>query len=177
MKNIRLSYIEKTTSVLDRIFHAWFVVFIFRYLSMCISSMDRQTLDLFVAQHPNSNVVSTKRKNKTKRHVFITYQSHFSVEINAHSLVYLAALFAEGQISSESLTIYLQNSQTCESTFRSARSISSACSGGVNFTVSQFLSRIKKLSMLQHIKSNADENKLRFPQHHKLSTTSRNNII
>ncbi|CAM4840137.1 unnamed protein product [Rotaria magnacalcarata] len=167
---------RKTTNVIDRIFHAWVVVFIFRCWSMWINSMDRQTLDLFVAQHSNSNFTPTENKNKTKRDFFITYQSHFSVEINAHSLVYLAVLFSEGQISAESLTIYLQNSQTCENTFRSARSISSTCSGGVNFTVFQFLSRIKKLSMLQSIKNNVGENKLRFPQHHKQSKISRNNV-
>ncbi|CAF2861167.1 unnamed protein product [Rotaria sp. Silwood2] len=52
--------------------------------------------------------------------------------------------------------------------------MSSTCSAGVNFTVSQFLARIKKLSMLQHIKNNASQNNLRFPQHHKLSTASWN---
>ncbi|CAF4753934.1 unnamed protein product, partial [Rotaria sp. Silwood2] len=58
--------------------------------------------------------------------------------------------------------------------FRSARSISSISSAGVNFTVSEFLTRINKLSTLQNIKNNTIENKLRFPQHHKLSSSSQN---
>lgn len=113
-------------------------------------------------------------KFQTKRQYFITYQSHFSVEINAHCIVYLAMLVSEGQLPAESLNIWLQNSQTCEGTFRSARAISSVFSSGVNFTVLQFLNRINKLSALQSTKSDTDQNNLRFPQHHKLSKTSKN---
>ena len=47
-------------------------------------------------------------------------------------------------------------------------------SASVNFTVSQFVARISKLSTLQHIKSNTSQDNLRFPQHHKLSATIRN---
>ncbi|CAF2640645.1 unnamed protein product, partial [Rotaria sp. Silwood2] len=56
----------------------------------------------------------------------------------------------------------------------SARSISNINSAGVNFTVSQFRNRINKLSTLQNIKNNTYENKLRFPQHHKVSSALRN---
>ncbi|CAF5101510.1 unnamed protein product [Rotaria magnacalcarata] len=76
--------------------------------------MNRENLDLFIAQFSNCNVTSKKRKSKTKRDFFITYQSHFSVEINAHSLTCLAVLFSEGQVPPEALNIWLQNSQTCE---------------------------------------------------------------
>ena len=83
-------------------------------------------------------------------------------------------LVSEQQLPIEALNIWLQNSQTCESIFRSARSISSTFSAGVNFTVSQFLSQVSKLSTLQNIKNNKHLNSLRFPQHHKLSKTSDN---
>ncbi|CAF3853366.1 unnamed protein product [Rotaria sp. Silwood1] len=78
-------------------------------------------------------------------------------------------LVSEGQLPVDALNIWLENSQTCEDAFRSARAISSNSSGGVNFTVSQFLNRINKLSALLNIKSNANQNNLPFPQHHKLS--------
>ena len=45
----------------------------------------------------------------------------------------------------------------------------------MNFTVSQFLSRINKLALLQSIKGNTNENHLKFPHHHKLSAALRNN--
>lgn len=107
-------------------------------------------------------------KYQAKRQYFITYQSYFCVEINAHSLVYLASLVCEGKLPFEALNISLQNSQTCEGMFRSARAISSTSSAGVNFTILQFLQRVNKLTALQTIKNHSSANHLRFPQHHKL---------
>ncbi|CAF4018200.1 unnamed protein product, partial [Rotaria magnacalcarata] len=78
------------------------------------------------------------------------------------------------RLPNTALNIWLQNSQSCEGTFISARAISSVFSAGVNFTVSQFLNRINKLSTLQSIKSNTNQNNLRFPQRHKLHNTSIN---
>ena len=73
------------------------------------------------------------------------------------------------------VTVILMIKQyTSEGTFRSARSIYSLSSAGVNFTVSQFLNRINKLAVLQSIKSNVNDNKLHVPHHHKLSTTLQN---
>jgi hypothetical protein len=76
-------------------------------------------------------------------------------------------------LSEESLQIFLFNSQGCESTFRSARSMSGASSSIVNFSVTQFLRRAQKLSVLNRIKSEGETNSscdttsLRFPKHHK----------
>ncbi|CAF1342964.1 unnamed protein product [Rotaria sp. Silwood1] len=116
------------------------------------------------------NVIKTKYQ--VKRQYFITYQSYFCVEINAHSLIYLATLVCEGKLPFEALNISLQNSQTCEGMFRSARAISSISSAGVNFTILQFLKRTNKLTALQNIKSSSHENHLRFQQHHKLAKTN-----
>ncbi|CAF2961111.1 unnamed protein product [Rotaria sp. Silwood2] len=174
IRGVRLAYVEKNTNILDRIYHAWTSVFIFRLWCLWINAMDKQELDLIFSQVSRFDMIFIKEQCQTRRQYFITYQTHFSVEINAHCLVYLALLVSEGQLPHEALNIWLQNSQTCEGTFRSARAISSAFSGGVNFTVAQFLSRINKLSVLQNIKSNTSQNDLRFPQHHKLSRTSKN---
>ncbi|CAF2101614.1 unnamed protein product [Rotaria magnacalcarata] len=122
----------------------------------------------FVAQNLND----IKNKYQVKRQYFITYQSYFCIEINAHSLIYLATLLCEGKLPFEALNISLQNSQTCEGVFRSARAISSITSAGVNFTILQFLKRANKLAALQNIKNSSHENHLRFPQHHKLAKTN-----
>ncbi|CAF1530024.1 unnamed protein product, partial [Rotaria sp. Silwood1] len=140
---------------------------------MWIDSTEKCDIDLVFTQSSGLSI-SDEKKCNTKRKYFITYQSYFSIEINAHSLKYLTVLVSEGKLPIEALHTWLQNSQTCGSTFRSARSISSINSAGVNFTVAQFLSRINKLITLQTINNNSSENKLRFPQHHKLSSTTRN---
>ena len=136
--------------------------------------MGKKKLDLKLSQLSQSDTILIDQKSQTKRQYFITYQAHFSVEINAHCLVYLAMLVAEGQLPIEALDIWLQNSQSCEDVFRSARSMSSMDSAGVNFTVAQFLNRINKLTVLKNIKSNTNTNNLRFPQHHKLFKTLQN---
>lgn len=166
-----MAYIEKTTNIIDRIFHGWTAVFIFRFWCLWINKTEKQSLNDILLKLSNTSVPRDEYL-KPKSKYFITYQSHFSVEINAHSLVYLAMLVSERQLPVEALKIWLQNSQTCEGIFRSARSISSTFSSGVNFTASQFLSQVNKLSTLQNIKNNQHLNSLRFPQHHKLSKTS-----
>ncbi|CAF1318994.1 unnamed protein product [Rotaria sordida] len=168
IRSVRLAYIEKDTNILDRIYHAWTSVFIFRLWLFWINAMNKNDLDLVFSQVSHYDIKSMKERSQAKNQYFITYQSYFCVEINAHSLVYLAMLVSEGQLPVDALNIWLENSQTCEGAFRSARAISSNSSGGVNFTVSQFLNRINKLSALLNIKSNANQNNLRFPQHHKL---------
>ena len=95
----------------------------------------------------------------------------FSIEINSHSLVYLGLLVAQKKLPSECLDVSLFNSQTCEGTFRSCRSMSGPFSSVVNFTVHQFLQRAKKLSYLHHAqcRHRSDSfNELIFPNHHKL---------
>lgn len=174
IKSVRLAYIEQSTTIQDRIFYAWTAVFIVRLWCMWINSMKKQDLDLILLQLLGDEISSQNKKSKTKRYFYITYQSFFSIEINAHSLTFLVMLVSEGKLPVEALNIWMQNSQTCESTFRSARAISSTSSAGVNFTVSQFLSRINKLLVLQNIKCNTDKNFLKFPHHHKLSTTITN---
>ncbi|CAF3356699.1 unnamed protein product [Rotaria socialis] len=127
-------------------------------------SIDKKNLDLILSQVSNLDETSINTQSQTKRQYFITNQ--------AHCLVYIATLVSEGQLPNAALNIWLQNSPTCEGTFRSARAISSVFSAGVNFTVSQFLNRINKLSTLQGIKSNTNQNNLPFSQHHKLPKTS-----
>lgn len=71
--------------------------------------------------------------------------------MNAHQLTYLVLLVGEGSLPSEALQMFLFNSQTCENTFRVARSMSGTFSSMVNFTVAQSLRRVQKLSILNRI--------------------------
>lgn len=94
----------------------------------------------------------------------------FSIEINAHSLIYLLLLVLEKKITDEALQLTLFNSQICEGYFRTARSMSGSFSTVVNFSVHEFLQRASKLSLLQDIRfaSDLNLNNLVFPRHHKL---------
>ena len=91
-----------------------------------------------------------------------------SVELNAHHLIYMVCLVKQQHLPEQALTnIHLFNSQSCESIFRDARSLSGTFSTMVNFSVRSFIRRLQKLSVLNELKHNQVEENLRFPVHHK----------
>lgn len=134
--------------------------------------MTKSDLDSIFSHLSKTHTNDSDRQKRTKSPFFITNPSLFSVEINAHCIVYLTLLVCERQLPCESLNIPLFNSQSCEGTFRAARAMSSNFSSGVNFTAQKFITQANKLSMLQEIKGNVKSNYLRFPRHHKQSKTS-----
>ena len=100
----------------------------------------------------------------------LTAQAVYSIELNAHSLVYLVLLVIEGKLPKEVLAVDRFHSQSCEAIFRSARAFSSKISSGVNFTVLQFMNLADKLSLFQKIKTRNEQltsPPMRFPVHHK----------
>ncbi len=118
---------------------------------------------------------SIQLENKTysqqeKDKLFITRAAWLSIEINIHCLTSLIILVLQGSLPSSTLNTHLFSSQPCESTFRSARSLSGTFSSITNFSVSQFLNKIEKISILNHFISTEGDNvecPLKFPVHHK----------
>jgi len=165
MRFVRLAYIEKTTSIIDRLYYAWCAVFTIRIWS---ASLEKASVG-DIQQTRSSRFPSKSFNSISKRNLFISMPTLFSLELNAHSITYLLVLVAEKQVTKEALQVIF-NSQICESYFRSARSMSGAFSSVVNFTVNEFLHRASKLSALQEIKFAAEQNlnNLVFPKHHKL---------
>ena len=158
LKYIIMAYIEKSTLIHDRLYYSWLVVFVCRFWSTWIKckSFDNK-----------ATTASAKDKDK----YFITMPAYWSVEINAHNLLYLILLVQQQQLPVHALNIFLFNSQACESIFRNARALSGCYSTRINFTIDDFIRRAEKLAVLQHIKcieqSNNHENHLIFPVHHK----------
>ncbi|CAF1928949.1 unnamed protein product [Rotaria magnacalcarata] len=148
LKMIIKAYIEKSTTIVKRLEMAWCTVFVCR--------LWRAWLQHISLKHEprttnNSNAA-------TKQNYFITKTAYLSVEINAQMLLYLVVLVKEKQLPKEALNIYLFNSQSCESMFRNARALSGVFSTIVNFTVSDFLRRSQKLSLLNQIKHEQIDN-------------------
>ena len=165
MRFVRLAFIEKNTGVIDRLYFAWCAVFIVRIWSVSLEKASSSDI-----QETLSTIYPSKSFNAiSKRNLFISVSTLFSLELNVHSLTYLLVLVAEKQITDEALQVIF-NSQICESYFRSSRSVSGVFSSVVNFTVNDFLHRASKLSALQEIKSSSEQklNNLAFPKHHKL---------
>jgi hypothetical protein len=121
---------------------------------------------------------------KEKDNCFITRAAWLSVEINIHCLTSLIILVSQGHLPPYALNTHLFSSQQCESTFRSARASSGVFSSITNFSISQFLNKIEKISILNHVKSTEEGNNvecsLKFPVHHKnrqKETTSSTNSL
>lgn len=160
-----MAFIEKNTNIIDRLYYSWCAVFIVRIWSAALEKGDLHHLERIASRElPSQSVAPIPKRN-----LFITMQSLFSLEINAHSLTYLLLLVVEKQVTEEALQVALFNSQMCENYFRAARSMSGAFSSVVNFSVNEFIHRAAKLSVIQDIKcaSELNLNNLTFPKHHK----------
>lgn len=169
IRSIMIAYIDKETSPIDRLYHAWFSVFFCRWWYFWLHNTLKDELDktLLMSNH----VVTKKKKQDNKKQFFISNNAYYSIEINAHQLTYLSLLVTENKLPMEAIHIDLFSSQSCEGMFRSARSMSGTFSSVVNFNVQEFLNRAQKLSMLQKIKAEnefySSDSMLRFPTHHK----------
>lgn len=137
IRNIRIAFIFKETKYVDRIYYAWLNVFIIRFWNMWLSEKKKNELDSALNQLTS---LSQHTKKTTKQQYFISRPTLFSIEINSHTLVYLALLVIQHQLPNECLdNIFLFNSQSCESEFRSCRAMSGPFSCIVNFTIPQFI--------------------------------------
>ena len=173
IRSVIIAYIDRSTSTKDRIYHAWFSVFICRIWWAWILVKAEKNPTEFLSWLSSEK---TRLSSNDTRRLFITDPSYQSLEMNAHQLTYLVLLVGEGNLPSEALQVFLFNSQTCENTFRVARSMSGTFSSIVNFSVAQFLRRVQKLSILNRIKvenemksSASNTISIRFPKHYKHS--------
>ncbi|CAF1613111.1 unnamed protein product [Didymodactylos carnosus] len=117
-----------------------------------------------------TNKRSSKNTNSKDKY-FITKAAFDSIELNAHTLTYILLLVLDKQLPIEALNIYLFSSQSCENIFRSARALTGPFSSMTNFTIQQFMKKIRKVSILDDIKSYEQSNDnnyaIKFPSHHK----------
>ncbi|CAF3367732.1 unnamed protein product [Rotaria socialis] len=138
LRSIIIAYIEKSASIIDRIYHSWMTVFICRLWWTGLQLTDEEK-------------ISTEHQDKNKAFFFITKAAYHSIEINAHTLLSVVILVCQHDLPESALCISSFNSQTCENVFRLTRSMPGTFSSNVNFTVGQFLRRAGKLSVLQDI--------------------------
>jgi hypothetical protein len=170
LRSIIDAYIEKNTLLLDRIHHAWISVFLTRIWLVWIDKMGKQKLDKSLTGLTKHWKELPHRSKNSTQQFFLTSPAVYSIELNAHCLTYLALLVIEGKLPDEVLAVNRFHSQTCEATFREARSLSSSHSSGVNFTVLKFMNLAEELSLFQKIKSQNEQltsPDMCFPVHHK----------
>ena len=119
-----------------------------------------------------SSIRINKKLSQTEKNKrFITRAAWISSEINVHTLTFIIILASEGHLPAYALNTHLFSSQPAESTFRTARSLSGSLSSVTNFSVSQFISKVASISIINQIKSteqfNNNDYSIKFPTHHK----------
>ncbi|CAF5067777.1 unnamed protein product, partial [Rotaria magnacalcarata] len=127
LRSVVLAYVEHNTSIIDRIYHSWFSVFLCRIWQTWLQIIDEKDILGY--------------RVETKKNLFITGPALFSIELNAHSLLAVCLLVCQHKLPESALSISNYSSQPCEATFRLTRSMSGAFSSVVNFTTDQFLKR------------------------------------
>jgi hypothetical protein len=159
LRSIIAGFIERSTTIEERLFHIWTVVFTCRFWFSWI-----QYLEL---ENDNNN---SETLSDLKRNTFITKPTFWCIEINAHTLLFIILLVIKNKLPVDALNTFAFNSQICENTFRIARSLSGAFSSNTNFSVKSFLKRCEKISIINSIKNRGGQigdYQFYFPQHHK----------
>ena len=160
-------YTQRGIPLSTRIFYAWIILFFVRLWRIW----------LYKSKKTRRSIARDGRKDE--RSFFITSNALLSIELNAHSLIYIYLLI-EQQLIPESTanSVHLFSSQPCENVFRDARALSGIYSTRINFTMKQFLKRIHKLNALTELKqfeSTNKQEKIIFPVHHKVKCVNQAN--
>ncbi|CAF3080811.1 unnamed protein product, partial [Rotaria sp. Silwood2] len=161
LRSIIIGFIEKSSTIEERLYHIWTVVFTCRLWWPWIH---------YWAIKNSSNNDNSESVKQVKSNSFITKPTFWCIEINAHTLLYIILLVIKNKLPVDALSTYLFNSQTCENTFRIARALSGPYSSITNFTVKSFINRCEKISIINSIKTQGGQigdYQFKFPQHHK----------
>lgn len=135
MRDIVDAYMDRSITPLERIRKIWYSLFLIRIW--------------------RNYVVS--KKEYTLKENFLTANCYSCIEINAHSLI-LCIMFLERNKKPELFLPHLFDSQTCESTFRQFRSMTSAFSTITNCTVKEAISRVSKIQLQNEIMHKTSSN-------------------
>ena len=128
------SYLDKSLDPAARIERMWYAVFLLRYWRQWILLHHDYTL-----------------KNN-----FVTNNAYMCVELNAHALITFVMTI---QVCGDSTSFlpWLLGSQTCERTFRAARSMSSTFSTIINFGMLGLLRRLHRLQIQFTLQSESNQ--------------------
>ena len=126
IQNITDSYLDKSLDPIARVEKIWYANFFIRYW--------RQ----WILLHPQF----TLRSN------FITHNCYMCVELNAHAMIVYIMLIRDHFHSNWNCFVpWVLGSQTCEKTFRTVRSMSTAFSSTINFSILGLLHRLHRINI------------------------------
>ena len=136
------SYLDKNIDVCSRVTKAWYAVFFLRYWRH------------WILLNPNYTLSNN----------FITANAYLCIELNAHCLVSLIITCRDALKEDDCFHPWLLGSQCCEKLFRSARSMSSAFSTVINFSILGLLRRLHRLQALHSLESESEVTGIKYPR-------------
>ena len=134
-------YLDKALEPLERIEKCWYASFMLRYWRKWIMLNNSYTL----------------------RNNFVTSNAFSGVELNAHAMVNFMRTIRDHAHDDNCFVPWLLGSQTCEETFRAARSMSSVFSTVINFGMLGLLRRLHRLHIQLVIQAEMKE-EIVFPR-------------
>lgn len=137
------SYLDKSLSPLARLEKIWYANFFVRYWRQWILLSEQYTL----------------QQN------FITSNAYLCIELNAHALITFL-LNVRDHVSHTNVAFlpWLLGSQTCERTFRCARSMSTVFSSVLNFGMLGLLRRLHRLHIQAVLQVDSEKSSIKFPR-------------
>ena len=140
------SYLDMSLSPLERVEKAWYANFFVRYWREWVLLSERHTL----------------KQN------FLTSNTYQCIELNAHALLTFL-MNARDNVNKDDVVFFpwLLGSQSCEKTFRSARSMSTVFSSVLNFSILGFLRWLHRLNIQAMLQLDAEKSGIRFPRAEK----------
>lgn len=139
MRYVLEAFLNMELTASERIYKVWYAIFFLRIWKLWLLSQPRYNLDNF-----------------------ITRNLYMCVEILAHALIILVIKFRDEECP-EDLLVHLFSSQPSESFFRYARSMTTTQHTVINFPMKDFLQKVRRIDILQHV-SSVLAGKLVFPK-------------
>ena len=119
------SYLDKALDPLQRIKKNWYVIFFLRYWRE------------WILEHPTYTLTNN----------FITQNAYICIELNGHASIVLLLLLRDVYSKDEAFLTWLLGSQSCEKTFRLARSMTPTFSTVINFSMLGLMRRLHRLQL------------------------------
>ena len=140
MQFVTDSYLDKKLDPLKRIEKIWYVTFFLRYWRK------------WILEHPTYAL----KQN------FITDNAYICIELNAHAIITLVILLRDHYSEDKDFT-WLLGSQTCEKTFRLARSMTSTFSTIINFSMLGLMRRLHRLQLQSQLQAESSTSGVVYP--------------
>lgn len=171
MNAVTDSMLNVDMDIRDRVSNMWYGLFVLRIWRSWLHKFEKPKKSKkntqASGQPSNDTTIYSLQEN------FISTNAYTCIEINAHSLVLLITKLRALNRPDLMLT-HLLGSQSCESTFRLLRSMTTTQSTVINFNMLEMIHRLRRIELQSEIMSSVPVD-IKFPRVHRKKTSAKLN--